>query len=207
MQNSRLITTLVPAVSLVALIAFAPANAVPCGPYSTHGGIKVGATDLGASSATCQNSVLGDANNSVDDLNAGAGFFNTNNWTELTKVDEGQFGNSTYWTFKDAAKPEGTPSGKFTLTAGIWDIYSKLVVVLKDGGSTLNKNIKWSAYLLPTGVYDVFNWSYDNRKDLSHASLYGIRAPTTSVPEPATFALLGIGLTGAVVALRRKRAR
>jgi hypothetical protein len=203
MNLSRVRGAVAPVVSLLALFALSPANAVPCGTYATVGGIKIGSTDLGTSSSTCRNGPSGDATDSVDDLNGGA-FFGSTDWTLLTKTADGQGGNSSFWTFNNL--PNGSISGTFSLTDGLWDLYSKLVVVLKDGGSTTNRDIKWSAYLLPQDIYGTYSWSYDNRKQLSHMTLYGIKGGTTSVPEPATLALFGLGLAGATVALRRKRA-
>jgi hypothetical protein len=206
MQHSRLIKAIAPAVSLAALLALSSANAVPCGAFNLVGGIKTGSTDLGTSSATCRNGANSDANDSVSDLNNGS-FFGSNNWMELDKADSGEFGEAAYWSFSDPSKPSGTTSGTFNLAAGIWDLYSKLVVVLKDGGSTTNSAIKWSAYLLPTDILGPYSWSYDGRKALSHATIYGVEGRRTSVPEPAALALLGLGLAGATVALRRKHAR
>ncbi len=203
MQHSRFLGALAPIVSLLAMLAASPANAVPCGAYSAVGGVKTGSTDLGASATTCRNAVAGDANDSLADLNDGA-FFGSTDWTLLTRTADNQDGDHDYWDFNNI--PNSNISGTFSLTAGLWDLYSKLVVVLKDGGSTTNRDIKWSAYLLPTDVYGSYSWSYDKRKQLSHATLYGVKGGTTSVPEPAALALFALGLAGATVALRRKRA-
>lgn len=206
MQHSRLLSSLVPAVSLIALLAVAPANAVPCGAYAAVGGIKTGSTDLGTSAATCRNGGVGDANDSLADLNGGT-YFSSANWALLTRSEDNKTGDAAFWAFSSSTKPNGTISGTFSLKAGLWNLYSKLVVVLKDGGSTTNKDIKWSAYLLPASVYGPYTWSYDNRKQLSHATIYGVVGGRTSVPEPATLALLGFGLAAAGLALRRQLSR
>lgn len=203
MQHQRLAVSTIAATGLAALLAMTPAHAVPCGAYNLVGGIKTGSTDLGASSATCRNAVAGDANDSVEDLNTGA-FFGSSSWTLLTRTADGTTGDSQFWTYSNVAN--SNTSGTFSLASGLWSLYSKLVVVLKDGGSTTNRDIKWSAYLLPNGINGAYTWSYDRRKQLSHATLYGIKG-RTSVPEPASLAVLGIGLAGAAFALRRKLAR
>lgn len=205
MRHSKLLGSLAPAVSLVALLAVAPANAVPCGAYSSVGGVKTGSTDLGATAATCRNGGIGDANDSLADLNGGT-YFSSSNWALLTRSEDNKTGDAAFWTFSSSTKPNGTISGTFSLKSGLWNLYSKLVVVLKDGGSTTNRDIKWSAYLLPANVYGSYSWSYDNQKQLSHATLYGVVGGRTSVSEPATLALLSLGLAAAGVALRRQRA-
>jgi len=166
---------------------------------------KTGSTDLGLSAATCRNGGIGDANDSLADLNGGT-YFSSSNWALLTRTEDNKTGDSNFWTFSGSTRPNGTISGSFSLKSGLWNLYSKLVVVLKDGGSTTNKDIKWAAYLLPVDVYGPYSWSYDNRKQLSHATLYGVEGRRTSVPEPATLALLGLGLAAGGAALRRKRA-
>ena len=194
------------AASLAALLAFSPAHAVPCGTYSSVGGIRTGSTDLGTSATTCRSGGANDASDSLADLNDGA-FFGATDWTQLTRTVDDTVGDAEFWSFSNSTIPNKTANGTFSLTAGLWDLYSQLVVVLKDGGSTTNGTIKWSAYLLPTDVYGAYSWSYDNRKTLGHATLYGVLGGTTSVPEPAALALLVIGLAGITVALRQKRAR
>ena len=55
MQFTQKASGTIVTVAALAAMMTGTANAVPCGAYSTHGGITVGATDLGLSSATCRN--------------------------------------------------------------------------------------------------------------------------------------------------------
>lgn len=167
------------------------ADAVPCGSYALVGGVDP--------STACQNGPSGDANASVADLNNGSGFFSIKGWSELDKTDNGV--DTNYWTFTG----QGDPSGTFTLASDIWSSFSHLLVVLKDGGSTTNSNIKWSAYLLPQNVLGPYSWSYDQRKEISYGGLYGVQGGTTTVPEPASAALALLGIGMASIALRRRR--
>ena len=190
-------TRMIPAlVAVLSLAAFTNSYAVPCGDYADVGGVNP--------SVSCRNSPSGDATDSVNDFNSGS-FFGFSDWGLLDKTDDGI--NSAFWT----VSPSGTGivSGTFTLAANIWSLYGDIAVVLKDGGSTTNGNIKWSAYLLPGGTIGPYDWSFDNHKRVSHMSLYarGEGTPTTSVPEPATLALVMTGLAGIAAARRRAQAK
>jgi hypothetical protein len=116
MQHFRISHAFAPIVSLLALLAVSPANAVPCGAYSAVGGVKTSSTDLGASATTCRNAGLGDANDSVADLNDGA-FFGSSDWSLLTRTLDNQGGDSDFWSFNNI--PNSNISGTFSLTDGL----------------------------------------------------------------------------------------
>lgn len=170
------------ALLLGALFAFAGgAQAVPCG----WGGV----TPFGV----CADGPLGDANDSVGDMNNVLAFGGFSDWFELTKAEPGDDSGDAdpaIWTGDFVG-----PTGNFTLNADLWTSYENLAVVLKDGGSTTNKDIKWSVYMLvnPDLAYE---WDYDGRKNISHLTLYARPAGDTPVPEPATMLLFGTGLLG-----------
>lgn len=193
--------------ALGGLAMMGPANAVPCGAFDTHGGIKVGATDLGISSASCKDgwgTTKNQQNNdSVGAMNAG-NYFGISEWTELNKVPDASL-NTSLWSFSPSLV-DGQKNGSFTLADGIWSLYSSLAVVLKDGGSTLDKDIKWSAYLLPNGILGTYDWSYDNVKGISHITLYGVPGGTVTVPEPAALVVFIVALGGMTLVLRRRMA-
>lgn len=191
MQLKRRSALLVGALLLGVLFVFAGgAKAVPCG----WGGVTP--------SGICADGPLGDANDSVDDINTLA-FGGFPDWFEVTKTLDDDGADAAIWT----GDFTGT-TGDFTLYDGIWSDYETLAVVLKGGGSTANKDIKWSVYMLvnPELTYD---WNYDGgEKDISHLTLYardgeGDGEEDTPVPEPATMILFGTGLLGFAGAFRK----
>lgn len=101
----------------------------------------------------------------------------------------------------------GTPwesdGGTWSLNSNIWDFYTDIMMVMKDGNDTL-----YAGYLLD-GIHTNGTWSTkttwfdDKSKDLSHMSVYG-RVGETPVPEPSTMILFGIGLLGLTGVSRRK---
>lgn len=185
-------------VVLIAIGVFLPfvAQAVPCGygGVSPSAGCRDGGDGIKVDTENYLNGII-DPPHNPDNTTP---FFGFNDWEELDKTDDGI--DTSYW-FGDFT---GT-DGDFTLNAGIWLEYEHLLVVLKDGGSSTDPDIYWSAYLLEDGQL-YHTWEYDGIKELSHATLYGSGDPSNPVPEPATMLLFGIGLVG-LAGYSRRRAK
>ena len=106
--------------------------------------------------------------------------------------DTGQPESLFHWTAGVGEDPNDVRSGEWFLDASIWGIYDRLVIVLKAGNG-------FSTFELESGDLD---GTWITAQGLSHASLYGIIGDTT-VPEPGTLGLLGLGLLGLGFARRR----
>jgi hypothetical protein len=103
-----------------------------------------------------------------------------------------------------------TSGGTFTFTdlAGLLANYSMLAIGLKDGGTP-----QWAIFFItPDSLSETSGlWGLSSPGGaLSHGTLYGVPGvgcvdcePFTPVPEPATLAMLGLGLLGAATARRR----
>jgi hypothetical protein len=96
-------------------------------------------------------------------------------------------------------------SGSWFIDDSIWDLYSDVMIVLKGGAAGSRPNYvgyllmdgqDWGSYLSPF-------MNGERRKGISHMSIY-LRGGGNAVAEPATLALIGIGLVG-IAYLRRRR--
>ena len=99
-------------------------------------------------------------------------------------------------------------TGTFTISSNLWDSWSDIAIGFKFG--TGNQPNSWFVFQL-NPLTTSGDWEFTNMfgkgGGLSHIQLYGANAvnPPTSVPEPGTLALLGIGMLGVGIARRRKR--
>lgn len=187
-------TATLAAIAMLASLAMAPAaNAVPCGNLLS-GGV--------APSIACHNGADGDAVATASDLNAG-NFFGFSSWQLLDNTRDGV--DSTFWSFI-GGNPHGSHMGIGSLAAGIWDSFSSLSIVLQGHGGAMDSDVKWAAYQMNPGDR-WFAWTYDYLHQLGTAKLFGVvrSVQNTTVPEPTTLALVGLGLVAGTAALRRRR--
>lgn len=182
-------------VSLFSVMLSTTASAVPCSDLNT--GVFDNETDLNSISSACIDGTS--SNHSEADLNAGLGFFGIDTWSFLDKTDDSIDGGIGL-----TGGTPGTISGTFSFDSTVWDSYTDITVILKDGGTGQNnQGPQWSAYLLTQDTYAGF-WVYGegmngNLKELSHLAVYG-----NPVPVPAALWLFGSGLLGLVAVSRRK---
>lgn len=136
-------------------------------------------------------------------LGGGVGNINGNPATDAFLIGEGA--GSGLVGIGSGLYTQSGSSGTFSLDASLWQSWSEIAIGFKFG--TGNKPDEWFVYLL-NPLVSSGGWQFANVFDrgggLSHIQLYG-RSPA-NVPEPGTLALLGVGLLGAGIARRRKRA-
>jgi hypothetical protein len=135
-------------------------------------------------------------------LGAGVGNINGNPATDDFLTGEGS--GLDLVGIGSAAYTQDGSTGTFSLSSSLWDTWSEIAIGFKFG--TGNNPDEWFVYAL-NPLISSGNWEFVNMFDrgggLSHIQLYGLPGSTT-VPEPGTLALLGIGMLAAGVARRRK---
>lgn len=99
----------------------------------------------------------------------------------------------------------GSTSGSFSINSAAYNRFDNIAIGFKVGEGQLDPD--WAVFSFVDGTLSG-TWSVSGKQSLSHANLYGFGTPSTArvgeLPEPGSFALLGLGLAGLVFTRKRK---
>jgi hypothetical protein len=112
----------------------------------------------------------------------------------------GQGDGSLFYTI------DGTGSGTWEIAASLWSTYSQLFLGAHFGNGSGDPDsfVVELAATDTSGTYELTAPAGMDLNGLSNLYLFGVPGGDTQVPEPASLALLGLGLAGLGFARRRR---
>jgi hypothetical protein len=153
------------------------------------------------------------ATNVVGCLQVGAGNINGNQDVFQTShpgwslADKSDAAGNLYEGWLTITGVGGT-SGTFSINSAAYSTYDNIAIGFKVGEGQLDPD--WAVFAFADGALSG-TWSVSGKQSLSHANLYGFgtvsSARIAELPEPGSFALLGLGLAGLAFTRKRKLCR